>query len=83
MRLGRAGPARSDESDEGDNDIILDFEDGLDELALEDFGFESTAEALSFATKVADDALFGFDGGATILIENFTVARLQNDLILV
>ncbi|MEB8385783.1 right-handed parallel beta-helix repeat-containing protein [Rhodobacteraceae bacterium KMM 6894] len=62
-------------------DVIKDFEDDIDTLALDNFsGFTTAADALVFATEVDGDVLFDFGTDGSVLVENTTMALLMNDI---
>ncbi|MEB8386919.1 hypothetical protein OO012_06750 [Rhodobacteraceae bacterium KMM 6894] len=65
---------------EGD-DVIKDFENNLDTIAFDNFGYLGTAtDALDFASNVSGDVLFDFGADGTLLVENATIAQLANDI---
>lgn len=63
-----------------DHDIIKDFENNVDVIQLDNFGFASKDEAFSFATQSGEDVVFDFGDGDMLTVENATIGQLQNDL---
>ena len=63
--------------------VVKDFQDDIDRLDLTGFGFASVKEARSFASNVAGDVVFDFDGGEQMTVENIAKAHLTGVDILV
>ena len=64
-----------------DNDRISDFEDDIDFLDLSDYGFATSAEALSFAQDVGADVVFAFASGQTLTVLDMSTAILGDDIL--
>ena len=65
---------------EGD-DLIQDFENNIDQLEFDNFGYLSNAsDALSYATQVGSDVFFDFGGDGTVLVLGVTTGQLANDI---
>ena len=73
----------------GGNDVVLDFEDGVDTIAIDDVlwgGAPRTPDQLvaDLGRVVDGDVVFSFVGGHSLRIENVTDARaLLDDLAIV
>ena len=63
-----------------DNDTIKDFENNVDTIELDNFGFADSAEALTFAVNSGGDVIFNFGGGDVLIVENASKAQLVNDI---
>jgi Ca2+-binding RTX toxin-like protein len=63
-------------------DIVKDFENNIDEIQLDNFGF-TKADAFDFADQVGADVVFDFGSDGMLTIENTTIGQLQNDLVMV
>ena len=63
-------------------DIVKDFENNIDEIQLDNFGFNA-ATAFTFADQVGTDVVFDFGADGMLTIENATIGQLQNDLVMV
>ncbi|MGV6800551.1 MAG: M10 family metallopeptidase C-terminal domain-containing protein [bacterium] len=59
---------------------VRGFEDNTDFLDLTDYGFASQAAAAGFMSNVGASVYFDF-GGERVIIENMTVAALQDDIL--
>jgi Ca2+-binding RTX toxin-like protein len=66
----------------GGFDRVRDFEDGVDKIDFVDIGFADLDEALSIASERSGGVRFDFGGGDVLFIENFTLAQLTADDIL-
>jgi len=67
-------------------DTVTDFQDDVDTIRLRgaSLGVTSQADALSHAQVTNGDAVFTFDAGGVIIVENVSSLRaLQNDLLVV
>ncbi len=69
----------------GDLDRVLDFQDDVDTIGLQGFGFASVEEALGFFTQSGGNVVFDNQhGGADVLIvHNVTIAQLADDILFV
>jgi len=75
------GDADSFHFDHGsDQTIIKDFENNVDTIQLNGFGFADAAEALTYATNTGGDVVFDFGGGDTLIVEDTSKGYLTNDL---
>lgn len=63
-----------------DNDVIKDFEIGVDVIELDNFSFSSTQDAFNFATQSGSDVVFNFGGGDSLRVEDVTIADLMGDV---
>ena len=63
-----------------DQDIIKDFEDNIDRIEFDNFGFANAADALAFATQSGTSVIFNFTSGDSLTVENATAAQLANDI---
>ncbi|MDA9207879.1 hypothetical protein N9O61_03240, partial [Octadecabacter sp.] len=63
-----------------DHDIIKDFEDDVDTIQLDGFGYADATEALTHATESDGHVVFDFGDGDMLTVENTTKALLLNDL---
>lgn len=63
------------------SDTITDFEDGVDRIDLRAFGF-TAGNIASAMTEVDGDVRIDLGAETVLLVENTTIAALQNDLIL-
>ncbi|MEM9797124.1 MAG: Ig-like domain-containing protein [Pseudomonadota bacterium] len=61
-------------------DNIYDFEDNVDQIALDNFGFADVGQALGYATQSGSNVIFNFGGGHSLTVWNIAVASLQDDL---
>lgn len=69
--------------DRGDDiDTIRDFQDNLDTIQLDNFGYRNVRDALTDARQVGSDVVFDFGGGDTLRVEDATLNQLVNDLVL-
>ncbi|MEC3863187.1 hypothetical protein VK792_17990 [Mesobacterium sp. TK19101] len=66
----------------GGNDTIRDFGDDTDTLWLGIGGVTSVAEALGFAIDDGRDVTFSFTGGDTLLVEDVSIADIQNHIVI-
>lgn len=64
-----------------DVDTITDFVDDIDEIDLTSFNFVDANDALSNATQVNANVEFDFGNGDMLIVNNITIAQLQNDLL--
>ena len=64
----------------GDNDVIKDFEDDVDNIVFDNFVF-GAGDAFDFASQVGSDVVFDFGGGDTLTVEDITIADLTDDVI--
>jgi len=64
-------------------DIIKDFEDGIDTLQLDNFSFATVEDAFDLATQQNGDVVFNFESGDRIVVENIPLAPLVDDVVLV
>ncbi|MFZ1467440.1 MAG: calcium-binding protein [Paracoccaceae bacterium] len=63
------------------NDRVTDFEDNIDTLRFDNFGYlTDAASALDYATQVGSDVLFDFGTDGSVLVMNVTMALLTNDI---
>lgn len=64
------------------NDVIKDFENNIDRLEFDNFGYLTTAaDALTYATTTAGgDTLFDFGADGTVLVEGWSTGYLLNDI---
>ncbi|MEB8385649.1 calcium-binding protein [Rhodobacteraceae bacterium KMM 6894] len=61
------------------NDTIKDFENNIDVIEFDNFGYLTTAaDALGFASEISGDVFFDFGADGTVLVENATMAQLTN-----
>lgn len=68
------------EFDRGEGvDIIKDFENNIDTINLDNFGF-TKEEAFGFADQVGSDVVFDFGSDGMLTIEDVTIGQLQNDV---
>jgi len=67
--------------EKGGFDRVLDFQDDIDRLDLRSFDFASARQALSHAEMVNGNAVFDFGDGDTLLIANFTLNDLRDDIL--
>lgn len=65
-----------------DSDTIRDFQDNIDTIQLDNFGYRNVRDALSDARQIGSDVLFNFGGGDTLRVEDTTLSQLVNDLVL-
>lgn len=79
--IGQSGEDRFFFKPNWDNDVIDDFEDDIDTLVFQDFGFTDAADALSNATEVGADVIFDLGNGDTLTVKNATLIELQNDIL--
>ena len=61
-------------------DVIKDFENNVDTIELDNFGFASVAEALAEASNVSGNVIFDFGSDGTLIVENASIAQLENDV---
>lgn len=66
-----------------DHDVIKDFQNNIDEIQLDNFVFSGGQDAFDFARQVNSDVVFDFGGGEGLTIEDTTIGKLYNDLVLV
>ncbi|MEJ6399135.1 Ig-like domain-containing protein [Yoonia sp. 208BN28-4] len=64
-------------------DIVVDFENNVDTLAFDNFGFATVSDALAAASDTADGVEFDFGADGMITINDMTIATIENDIILV
>ena len=67
----------------GGNDVVMDFQDGLDLLNFRAFNFASKADVLDLATQVGAGVAFALPGGATVQLINFDINLLGADDIVI
>lgn len=73
-----------------DNDVIIDFEDDVDQIILDNNygnfggikGLTADQVLAKFATQVGSDVKIQFKGYFEIIVENVLVAQLADDLVL-
>ena len=61
-------------------DTIKDFENNIDVIELDNFGFATKAEAFALASDSGGDVIFNFGADGVLTVENATISQLQNDL---
>lgn len=64
-----------------DRDVVVDFEDDIDLLILNKFGFADADAALALASQDGDDVIFDFGAGDQLTVLNMTRADLLDDII--
>ncbi len=57
-------------------DIVRDFQDGLDRIDFQDFGFANARQAKAFADQVGDDVRFDFRGDDVVIIQDVRLSDL-------
>jgi len=68
----------------GGSDVIKDFQDDLDTIEFDNFGsFTTHADALAFAAEQGNDVLFDFGSNGSLLVEDVTIAQLEDDILIV
>lgn len=65
-----------------DNDTIRDFQNNIDTIQLDNFGYRNVRDALSDARQVGSDVVFNFGGGDSLRVEDATLNQLVDDLVL-
>ncbi|MBK4215708.1 hypothetical protein JJJ17_07210 [Paracoccus caeni] len=62
-----------------DRDVITDFEDNVDTIALSN-GIRNFGQARTHAEQVGKDVVFDFGGGDILTVKNITIAALADDM---
>ncbi len=63
-----------------DRDLIVDFEDNIDTIAMSN-GIRNFTQARSHAEQVGKDVVFDFGGGDVLTIRNITISALSDDMV--
>ena len=63
-------------------DVVKDFQNNVDTIALDNFKFKAR-DAFDFAKQVGSDVIFDFGRGGTLKIDDISIGKLQDDLIIV
>lgn len=63
-----------------DRDVITDFENNVDTIAMYN-GIRNFTQARSYADQVGKDVVFDFGGGDVLTVKNITIAALADDMV--
>jgi Ca2+-binding RTX toxin-like protein len=64
----------------GGLDVVLDFENDVDEIDLTDFSFADSATAMNFASQNGDDVVFDFGIGDILTLSDTLLVDVSDDL---
>jgi Ca2+-binding RTX toxin-like protein len=67
----------------GGNDVVVDFQNDLDQLDFGAFGFANKASVLNLASQVGANVVFDLPGGVTVELNNFSITLLGAEDILI
>ncbi|UXU82452.1 hypothetical protein GB880_014660 (plasmid) [Paracoccus sp. SMMA_5_TC] len=74
---GGAGADVFEFDDDDDRDIITDFQNGLDKLALDDFSRTEVQAIIRSSQQIGDDLLLRLSDDSSVLIRDMTKAQLD------
>ncbi|MCK0168407.1 CAP domain-containing protein [Jannaschia sp. S6380] len=66
----------------GDRDVVLDFRNNVDVLDFRDFDANSVGALMNDATERNGDVVFDFGGGDRVVIQDATIAQVQDDILI-
>lgn len=64
------------------DDQITDFQDNVDAINLRAYKFDSIAEVMRDAEQDGSDVVLNLRGGDSVIVEDITLAALENDLLI-
>ena len=68
---------------DADRDTIRDFENNIDEIHISiEFGVKNVTQVIAKGTHIGANAVFDFGKGDVLVIQDATLAQLENDIVL-